>query len=113
MDAEEQIRKLKQIPPLTKEEKRKKLITAIVLSVATFISVLFLVYAFMQKLEADKNSTLARLLKIEADLFRVEAERLRDLADKQRIESEVSRAEADRQRLMALEALENCKKNKR
>ena len=53
MDAEEQNRKLKQIPQLTKAEKRKKLTTAITLALAALISVLFLIYAFIQKQQAD------------------------------------------------------------
>lgn len=113
MDAEEQLRKLKQTPPVTKEEKRRKLTTAITLALATLLSVLFLVYAFVKKLEADA-------LRIEAQEQRVEAEKQREEAVKQRLTAEYSRhaaelvrEEAEKQSLLAHEALENCRKSKR
>ncbi len=92
MNAEDQIRQLKQISPLTKEEKRKKLMTAIMLSISTFISVLFLVYAFIQKQEADFQ---------------------KGAAVKAQIEAEQNFKLAEEQRALALQALENCKKGKR
>ena len=106
MDADEQIRKLKQIPPLSKEEKRSKLKTFIVLSLATFISVLFLVYAFIQKLEADKQKEVSVQ-------FIVEAQKQREEAEKQRAMAFAAQKEADKQRVLAIEALKNCEKNKR
>ncbi len=55
MNAEEQIQMLKQIPPQSKAEKSRNLRRAVVLAMATVVSVLFLVYAFVQKLEADNQ----------------------------------------------------------
>src|SRR5688572_12642477 len=108
MSAEDQIRQLKQIPLLTKEEKRKKLMTAVVLLLSTLISVLFLVYAFIQKTEADKNANLSIQLKIQADQMRVEAERQRIEAVYAQRQAIAAREEADKQRALAMEALENC-----
>jgi cell division protein FtsX len=113
MNAEEQLRKLKQIPPLTKEEKRRKLMTAIVLSLATLLSVLFLVYAFVQKLEAEKQAELAIEMKVEADRQREEAERQRVTALYAQHQAVAAKEEADKQRSLALEALVNCEKSKK
>lgn len=106
MNAEEQLRKLKQVPALSREEKRKKIITSVVLAIATLVSVLFLVYAFMQKLEADQ-------LRIEAEQFRMEAERQKTIAEQNEAMAMASRAEAERQRALAEQALEDCRKSKR
>ncbi|GEM_PF-2368119 len=106
MNAEDHIQKLKKIPPLTKEEKRKQLTTAIVLALATLLSVIFLLYAFIQKLEADKQTALA----IE---MRMEAEKQREEAERQRLMAEYQKMEAEKQRVLALEALANCEKSKR
>ena len=106
MNVEDQIRNLKQISPLSKEEKRKKIMTSIVLTGATVISVLFLTYAFIQKLEADKQREFAIMAKMEADQQRAEAEKMR-------LTAEYQRREAEQQRALALEALAACEKRKR
>jgi choline-glycine betaine transporter len=113
MDAEEQLRKLKQITPITKEEKRKQLRTSIVLALATLLSVLFLVYAFIQKLEADKQAELATEMKMEAERQRAEADKHRLTAEHERHQAMAARDEAERQRALAEEALANCQKSKR
>src|SRR5688572_33137471 len=95
MNAEDQIRNLKQIPPRSKEETRKKITTGIVLAMATVISVLFLVYAFVQKLEADKQRALAVEATKEAEKQRTEAEKMRITAQYQQMEAEKSRAQAE------------------
>lgn len=106
MNAEDQLRKLKQIPPLTPEEKRKKVVTAVVLAISTLISVLFLIYAFMQKLEADAQREIAVQLK-------VEAEKQREMAEVNRKVAEYAQREAEVQRKKAEEALAECQKSKR
>ena len=106
MNAEEQIRNLKHIPPLSNEEKRKKIMTSIVLTMATLISVLFLVYAFVQKLEADKQRALAVEAMEEANKQRTEAEKMRITAQYQQMQAEKSRTQAE-------EALAACEKSKR
>lgn len=106
MSAEDQIRQLKQIPPLTKEEKRRKLMTGVMLSISTFISVLFMVYAFIQKQEADYQKEAA----VKAQ---IEAEKNFMLAEEQRSIAQAAQVEAEQQRALALQALEDCKKTKR
>lgn len=106
MNAEEQLRNLKQIPPLTKEEKRRKIMTAITLAFAAAISVLFLLYAFIQKQEAEKQKELSVQLK-------AEAEKQREIAEHQRLLAEKAMEEAMRLRVLAEEALRNCENRKR
>ena len=106
MDAEERIQMLRQIPPQSNFEKKQKMRTAIVLTLATIISLLFLVYAFMQKLEADKQRAIAVAEKMEADQQRAEAEKMRLMAEYQKIE-------AEKQRALAEEALAACEKSKK
>lgn len=106
MNAEDQIRNLKQIPPLSKEEKRKKVMTSIILTLSTIISILFLIYAFMQKLEADMQRKAAEEARIEAEHQRTEAEKMR-------LTAEYAKAEAEKQRALAVEALAACEKSKK
>jgi C4-dicarboxylate-specific signal transduction histidine kinase len=106
MNAEDQIRNLNQIPPLSKEERRKKIMTSIVLTMATLISVLFLVYAFMQKQEADKQRAMVVEAKMEADHQREEAVKMR-------LTAEYAKMEAEKQRDLAVEALAACEKSKK
>jgi cytochrome c-type biogenesis protein CcmH/NrfG len=106
MNAEEQLNKLKQIPPLSKEDKRKRLVTAMVLALATLLSVLFLLVAFVQKQVADKS-------RVEAENQRMEAERQAELAQQSRIAAEHAQLQARQQLEQALAELENCKKEKR
>ena len=106
MNAEDQIRNLNQTPPLSKEEKGRKIMSSVVLTLATLISVLFLVYAFMQKQEADMQRKAAETAKMEADIQRAEAMKMR-------VETEYAKMEADKQRALAVEALAACEKNKK
>jgi len=106
MNAEERIDMLKQIPPQSNFEKKQKIRTAIVLTLATFISLMFLIYAFMQKQESDRQAEIAIAAKEEAMAARQEAEKMKLVA-------EYSRMEADKQRALAEEALLNCEKSKK
>lgn len=106
MSAEDQIRNLKQIPPLSKEEKRKNMRTSIVLAMATLISILFLIYAFMQKLEADKQRALAVASMEEANKQRAEAEKMKLTAQYQEMQAR-KQAEA------AEAALVRCEESKK
>jgi preprotein translocase subunit SecF len=106
MNAADQIRNLNQIPPVSKEEKRKKMMTSIVLTMGTLMSILFLIYTFMQKLEADKQTEIAVKAKMEADRNRIEAETMR-------ITAEYHQKQAVQQRALAEEALAACEKSKK
>ena len=99
MNAEDQIRNLKQILPLSNEEKRKKIKTSIVLTMATLISVLFLMYAFVKKLEAEKQTKIAT--------------KQRELAIQNFKKAQAAREEAEKQRALAEEALAACEKSKK
>lgn len=94
------------IPPMSKEEKRRKLMSTVALSLSTFISVLFLIFAFTKKLEADD--------------LRKEADKQTQIAKENLIESQrqeklakEAKEQADIQRALALQALEDCKRGKR
>jgi WD40 repeat protein len=102
-ETEQRIKELEQKRKLQRARR-----TALVLATATIISVLFLIYAFVQKLEADRNFKLAEDRRIESDKLRVDAENARDEATKAKnnaIESEkralLAKAEADKQRGIA------------
>lgn len=113
MKAEDQINMLNQIPPLSNLEKKRKLRASIVLFVATTVSVLFFVYAFLQKKEADKQFVQAEQRRIELEALKVDLQETRNMAENARREAEAAQIEAERQRALADQALENCKKNKR
>jgi len=113
MDAEEQLRRLKQTPQPTPNEKKRKMVSSILLALATLLSVLFLVYAFVQKLEADAQREKAVVAQQQAEESFVEAERQRRIALEEKQKAEIAKLEADRQRAIAQQALEDCKKTKR
>ena len=80
--------------------------TSIVLTLGTFMSILFLIYAFMQKLEAEKQTAMAVEAKIEAEKQRTEAEKMR-------LTAIYHEHEAVQQRKLAEEALVACEKSKK
>jgi type II secretory pathway component PulC len=106
MDAEEQLRRLRQTPQSTPDEKKRKMVSSILLTLATLLSVLFLVYAFVQKLEADH-------LRVEAENLRVESVRQERLAKEAQAMAELQQAAAEKAKAEALQALADCKRNKR
>lgn len=105
MDAEEQLRRLRQTPQPTPEAKKRKMASSILLTLATLLSVLFLVYAFVKKTEADK-------LRVEAENLQVEAVRQERLAREAQAMAELNRAAAEKAMAEALQALADCRKSK-
>lgn len=106
MKAEDLIKKLSEQPAVDPEQLKRARRTALVLATTTVISILFFIYAFLQKQEADKQFQVAEQYKIEAELAKEEAEKQKKIA-------ELSRAEAMQQRSLAEQALAECEKSKR
>lgn len=90
-ETEQRIKELEQKRKLQRARR-----TALVLATATIVSLLFLIFAFIKKLEADD-------LRIEAEAQKIEAEKARDDADSQRkvALSEKEKAEAARKDAVA------------
>jgi hypothetical protein len=64
----------------------------IVIGVLVFTTMLFFVFGYMQKIEADKNALKAEQMRVEIEKFRMEAERHRLAADYQtRVAAEAKR----------------------
>ncbi len=102
-ETEQRIKELEQRRKLQRARR-----TALVLATATVISVLFLIFAFIQKLEADKQTVIAQANLIEsqrqeklAKEAQTIAEEQRKAADAARIEAVAAKEEADKQRLLA------------
>ncbi len=93
-ETEQRIRELEQ-----KRKLQRARITALVFGGLTVLSLIFLVYAFIQKTAAETNAELARLNAEAAKEAQGQAEFQRDLA-------EIARKEADRQRIIAEEQKE-------
>jgi hypothetical protein len=106
MKAEDHIRNLNQIPPISKEEKGKKLRTSIVLTLSTVVSILFLMYGFMQKQEADR-------LKMDVVKFQKIAMDAQTMGEQQRLAAMAAQQEAEAQRIIAIQALTECNKTKK
>jgi hypothetical protein len=106
MSAEDQINMLNQIPPQSNFEMKRARKTALVLATTTIISILFLIYAFLQKKEADKQAVIAVEMKMEA-------EKQREIAEASREMAVLAQQEAERQRILADKALADCERNKR
>lgn len=111
-ETEQRIKELEQKRKLQRARR-----TALVLATATIISILFLIYAFVQKLEADANFKLAEVRRIESDNLRKDAEKARDEATDAKnkaVESEkravAARIEADRQKQNAILSEAEAKK---
>jgi hypothetical protein len=104
-ETEQRIKELEQKRKLQRARR-----TALILATATVISILFLIYAFVQKLEADNQKELAQANLIEsqrqeklAKEAQVIAEEQRKAADAARIEAVAAKEEADKQRALAVE----------
>jgi WD40 repeat protein len=91
---------LKNQDMLQKRMLRRARITAIVLGIAALIAILFFVYAYLQKIDADNNRVLAEEGKKEAELQRVEA-------DKQRLTAKYQEKQAVEQKNIAEVANKN------
>lgn len=103
-ETEQRIKELEQKRKLQRARR-----TALVLATATIISILFLIYAFIQKLEADKNlaesqrqEKLAKDATAVAEQQRAAAEAAKVEADKQRTAAVAAKEEADAQRALAV-----------
>jgi hypothetical protein len=121
-ETEQRIKELEQKRKLQRARR-----TALVLATATIISVLFLIYAFLQKLEADKQKIIAQQQSIEAQKQRDIAVGLQKLAEAERLKAERARAEAEanfkeaerqrgiaeQQKLLAEQNAELARKNER
>ena len=100
-ETEQRIKELEQ-----KRKLQKARIVALVLATATIVSLIFLVYAFIQKSEAEKQEQLA--IKNAA-----EATKQRDLAEKARDEADARRKEAEEATKAAIKAREAEAEQKR
>jgi WD40 repeat protein len=103
-ETEQRIKELEQKRKLQRARR-----TALVLATATIISILFLIYAFIQKLEADKNlaesikqEQLAKAATAVAEQQRAAAEAAKVEADNQRAAAVAAKDEADQQRALAV-----------
>lgn len=110
-ETEQRIKELEQKRKLQRARR-----TALVLATATIISILFLIYAFVQKLQADENYKLAEQRRIESDNLRKDAEKARDEATDAKnkaVESEkqavAARKDAEKQKEIALENEQKAK----
>jgi WD40 repeat protein len=118
-ETEQRIKELEQ-----KRKLQRARITAIVLGSATIISLIFLVFAFMQKIEADRQFARAEEQRVVAEEQRVkavanekkateaaeEAKRQQQLAEIQRQEAERQKALAIQNEQKATEAAEEAKR---
>lgn len=118
-ETEQRIKELEQKRKLQRARR-----TALVLATATVISILFLIFAFVKKLEADQNfleakrqEQLAKAAQKLADEQKIAAIAARDEAEIQRAAALAAKEEADKQRKLAeqneLLAQENAEKAKR
>lgn len=103
-ETEQRIKELEQKRKLQRARR-----TALVLATATIISILFLIYAFVQKLEADDAKVKAQAAEKEAvkNLELAEAQKKIALAEKERadaarIEAVAAKDEAEKQRILAV-----------
>jgi hypothetical protein len=103
-ETEQRIKELEQKRKLQRARR-----TALVLATATIISILFLIYAFVQKLEADDAKIKAQAAEkaAVANLELAEAQKKIALAEKERadaarIEAVAAKDEAEKQRILAV-----------
>lgn len=89
-----------------KESQRKARITAITLAGLTVFSILCLVFAYIQRMDADRTRELAA--RCYEQLQSAEL-----LAQQSQAEAERQRAIAEHQTVMAMSALEECKNKKK
>lgn len=111
-ETEQRIKELEQ-----KRKLKRARITALILASATIISLAFLIYAFIQKAEADnqreaadiarqeaeENLEAANIARKQADVQRIAAETARSEAEEAKTAAETQRAEALRQQQIAVE----------
>lgn len=76
----------------------------IALIISICFSFLCLLYAFLQKFEADRNFLLAETRRVEAEALKVELGKTKQIAEK-------ARAEAMRQQDLAAQVMAECEKS--
>lgn len=75
---------------------RRARATAIILGIAALIAMLFFVFAYLQKIDADRNLVLANDQKIEAEKQRAEADQQRRVAVFQQRKAEEAKTDAEK-----------------
>ncbi len=75
---------------------RRARATAVILGIAALIAMAFFFFAFLQKIEAEKNFVEANTQKIEAEKQRVEAEKQKITAVYERAQAEKAKNEAEK-----------------
>jgi len=85
---------LKNQDMLQKRTLRRARVTAIVLGIAALIAILFFVFAYLQKIEADNNRLLA-------EKGRQEAEKQKSIAEKERLAAKYQEGKAIEEKLKA------------
>jgi WD40 repeat protein/energy-coupling factor transporter ATP-binding protein EcfA2 len=105
-ETEQRIKELEQ-----KRKLRRARVTALILGTATIISLIILVFAFIQKSNADKQTLIAQQQTLEADKQRIlavqnakDAEEQRKVADEKRAEAEKAQLAEAEQRKQAEQA---------
>lgn len=105
-ETEQRIRELEQ-----KRKLQRARITALVFGTLTVIALLFLVYAFIQKAEAEDQFNRAEAERARAEENYLAAEAARKEADQRRIEAEDARKNEEAQRLLADQARKEAEEN--
>lgn len=97
-ETEQRIKELEQ-----KRKLQRARIVAIVLLSATIISLIFLVFAFIQKAAADEAKNAAIALKDQADKSAIEARKAEAVAKEEKKAADKAREEAEKQKQLAIE----------
>lgn len=88
-------------------------ITALVIASVTIVSLLFLVYAFIQKAEAEKNMQEAQVQKQLYEQCQHENQKVIQAAQESQRMAEMERARAEENYLRSLQELEKLKSNRK
>ncbi|MBX2955769.1 MAG: hypothetical protein KF846_06415 [Cyclobacteriaceae bacterium] len=88
-------------------------ITALVIASVTIVSLLFLVYAFIQKAEAEKNMQEAQVQKQLYEQCQQENQKVIHAAQESQRMAEMERARAEENYLRSLQELEKLKSNRK
>jgi hypothetical protein len=78
MNAEELLERAKFYVQVAKTQRKRAVMTSVTLIAAALISLLFLVYAFIQKGLAEESQALAYRMKLEAEQAQTELSRLKE-----------------------------------
>jgi hypothetical protein len=105
-ETEQRIKELEQ-----KRKLQRARMTAIVMGTATIVSLIFLIFAFIQKTEADAQRKEAETQRIEAEKATNVAKKEKERAEHETQEAIKARAEADDQRELAVKAKESAERS--